>query len=39
MRVFVTAGETDRLAVVGKSPKDAADHFGWLAHQVSIDGR
>ena len=26
------------IPVVGKSPKEAADHFGWIAHFTQLDG-
>ena len=31
-------GRRLNVPVVGKSPEEAAGHFGWLAHFVSIDG-
>jgi len=30
-------GRNLNLAVVGKRPEEAADHFGWFAHFVAID--
>jgi len=30
-------GERLRVPVVGKSPEEAADHFGWFAHFAGLD--
>jgi hypothetical protein len=31
-------GRRLNLPVVAKSPEEAAEHFGWIAHFIQIDG-